>query len=193
MVPSTSGDPLFGGPQTDSKNLWFRMWGKTGALTLLGRMAGGATGVSDPYWEFRRPVLMTGISPQNVNEVELTLKAYAGGVPQVVSILEVYRNDGAQCFYIAANGDAAFLTSNVWVNAPIVLGGGGVYDVQIGRVAANVLGLSAGDTLQFGLDTTGAGVALLGANCPAGAVAAPYTWIQVISSDGSTVYIPAWK
>lgn len=44
-----------------------------------------------------------------------------------------------------------------------------------------------------GTNTTGAGTALLGTNSPAVTVAAPYTWIEAVSSDGSTVYIPAWK
>ena len=44
-----------------------------------------------------------------------------------------------------------------------------------------------------GTNTTGGGSASLGANSPASTNTAPYTWIQAISSDGSTVYIPAWK
>lgn len=46
---------------------------------------------------------------------------------------------------------------------------------------------------KFGVDGTGGGSALLGANCPAATVGAPYKWITAKSSDGSTVYIPAWK
>lgn len=42
-------------------------------------------------------------------------------------------------------------------------------------------------------DTTGVGTALLGSNCPASTVTAPYTWVKMISSDGSTVYVPAFK
>ena len=48
-------------------------------------------------------------------------------------------------------------------------------------------------TPKFTQNTTGAGSALLSTNCPAVTVTAPYTWITMISSDGSTVYIPAWK
>ncbi len=44
-----------------------------------------------------------------------------------------------------------------------------------------------------GTNTTGAGVTAVGTNCPAVTPTAPYTWIQATSSDGSTVYIPAWK
>ena len=44
-----------------------------------------------------------------------------------------------------------------------------------------------------GQNSTGAGSALLGANSPASTLTAPYTWITVITSDGSTGYIPVWK
>jgi hypothetical protein len=44
-----------------------------------------------------------------------------------------------------------------------------------------------------GTNSTGAGSALLGANSPASTLTAPYTWITVVTSDGSTAYIPAWK
>jgi hypothetical protein len=44
-----------------------------------------------------------------------------------------------------------------------------------------------------GTNTTGSGSAALGANSPATTNTAPYTWIQAVSSDGSTVFIPAWK
>jgi hypothetical protein len=39
----------------------------------------------------------------------------------------------------------------------------------------------------------GAGSAALGANCPATTATAPYTWLKALASDGSTVYLPAWK
>jgi hypothetical protein len=42
-------------------------------------------------------------------------------------------------------------------------------------------------------NSTGAGSAALGANCPATTLTAPYTWLKMASSDGSTVYVPAWK
>jgi K319L-like, PKD domain len=44
-----------------------------------------------------------------------------------------------------------------------------------------------------GTNSTGAGSALLGANCPAVTATAPYKWLQAQSADGSTVYIPCWK
>ena len=42
-------------------------------------------------------------------------------------------------------------------------------------------------------EATGAGSAALGANSPAVTNTNPYTWIKMVSSDGSQVYVPAWK
>lgn len=51
-----------------------------------------------------------------------------------------------------------------------------------------------GDIVKFaGSNSTGAGLAVLTANCPAVTPASPYTWIKAKSADGSTVYIPCWK
>lgn len=47
--------------------------------------------------------------------------------------------------------------------------------------------------VQISNNTTGAGSAALGANCPATTATAPYTWFKMLSNDGSTVYVPAWK
>ena len=66
--------------------------------------------------------------------------------------------------------------------------------------AHNNVELPSGVTLSLGtvrftsgLTATGAGVPLWGANCPAGTVSAPYTWIRVVVPDGSIAYIPAYK
>ena len=51
-----------------------------------------------------------------------------------------------------------------------------------------------GGLMKFsGLNSTGAGTALLGTNSPAVTNTAPYTWFKVLTSDGSTGYIPVWK
>lgn len=42
-------------------------------------------------------------------------------------------------------------------------------------------------------NTTGVGVTAVGTNCPAVTPSAPYTWMTVTTSDGSTGYIPIWK
>lgn len=46
--------------------------------------------------------------------------------------------------------------------------------------------------LKMYAGTTGAGTALLGANSPAGTLSAPNTWLKVLKSDGTQLYVPAW-
>jgi hypothetical protein len=73
-----------------------------------------------------------------------------------------------------------------------------------GSGTKRLLDLQVGGTTKFNVDhtgipqfagtnTTGTGSAALGANSPATTNTAPYTWIEVLAADGSTVYIPAWK
>lgn len=60
--------------------------------------------------------------------------------------------------------------------------------------AVTCAGITASGIVQFsGTNSTGAGSALLSTNCPAVTATAPYTWITVKTSDGSTAFIPAWK
>ena len=50
-----------------------------------------------------------------------------------------------------------------------------------------------GDDVKYSnTNSTGAGAALLGANSPAGTLAAPHTWIRCITADGTVCWIPAW-
>lgn len=58
------------------------------------------------------------------------------------------------------------------------------------------LTVSAAGVLTFqvsGNESTGAGSALLGANCPAVTASAPYKWLKVILSDASVGFVPVWK
>jgi hypothetical protein len=50
-------------------------------------------------------------------------------------------------------------------------------------------------TIKFtsAVTATGVGIPLWGANCPAGTLSAPYTWVRALAPDGSIVYIPAFK
>ena len=48
--------------------------------------------------------------------------------------------------------------------------------------------------LKFSItNSTGANSVSLGANSPATILTAPYTWITVITSDGTTGFMPIWK
>lgn len=60
-------------------------------------------------------------------------------------------------------------------------------NVLLKVTSAGIIGTSSGN------ESTGSGTALLGGNCPASTLTAPYTWLKFTTSDGSTVYVPAWK
>ena len=72
-------------------------------------------------------------------------------------------------------------------------GGNSVPVAIFGVNGTTKLSISSSGILQYNTNTTGSGTALLGTNCPATTVSAPYTWLQMQSSDGNTVYVPAWK
>lgn len=52
---------------------------------------------------------------------------------------------------------------------------------------------TANHQVKISKSTTGAKSAALGSNGPMVTATAPYTWFTMMSSDGSTVYVPAWK
>ena len=68
------------------------------------------------------------------------------------------------------------------------------YNATLGSGALLLSVSSAGRIVTAaGNETTGAGTPLLGTNSPAVTNTAPYTWIRFTTSDGSAVFIPAWK
>lgn len=70
---------------------------------------------------------------------------------------------------------------------------GDILDLQVaGTTKLSVLASGQVKTIS-GNEATGAGSAALGANSPAVTNTAPYTWLKFTSSDGSQVYVPAWK
>lgn len=96
-----------------------------------------------------------------------------------------------------------------WNSASNLLSGS--LDTSLSRISAGIVGVGTGAAGSFagtlkttgllvqgvptfnGTNTTGAGTALLGTNSPASTNSAPYTWVQITTSDGSTAYVPAWK
>lgn len=91
-------------------------------------------------------------------------------------------------------------SNNDYLNITKAAGGDAVISTaKNGTGTAGNLGLTATTIIITGLpkfagtNSTGAGSALLGANSPASTLTAPYTWITVTASDGSTGYMPVWK
>ena len=83
------------------------------------------------------------------------------------------------------------VSGNIGVNGGMYLSNG----LNITASGANIVGVvTLNNPPKFaGTNTTGAGATALGSNCPALTASAPYTWLQITTSDGSTAYLPAWK
>lgn len=106
---------------------------------------------------------------------------------------------------IQSNGATVFRTDNPSSGNTSVLlrsGTGGVDAIVESGSATADLGFAAKGTGNVTLhsaprfnanNVTGSATATLGANSPATAPAAPYTWITAKAADGTTVYIPAWR
>jgi hypothetical protein len=58
--------------------------------------------------------------------------------------------------------------------------------------AGNAL-LNHSTEIKFLHNSTGVGTPLIGTNCPATILTAPYTWVKIEAADGTVCYIPAWK
>ena len=87
-----------------------------------------------------------------------------------------------------ASGTARFYDQTATTGATRVLITLGAADTTSTQV------FEIGGLMKFsGLNSTGAGTALLSTNSPAVTNTAPYTWFKVLTSDGSTGYIPVWK
>ncbi len=83
-----------------------------------------------------------------------------------------------------ANASGSLLLTNLTASGTLAVTGA--------STLTGVLTMSAVPRFN-GTNTTGAGMALLGSNSPAATLTAPYTWVQITTSDGSTAYVPAWK
>lgn len=88
--------------------------------------------------------------------------------------------------------NSASITDNVAYTGTWFINQSGTQASSFGGIV-NLVNTTAAWKTAAGNETTGAGTALLGANSPAVTNTAPYVWLKVQSSDGSTVYVPAWK
>jgi hypothetical protein len=120
---------------------------------------------------------------QDLAQGQFMIRGYSNGSQRLILGYNTSNNQG----YIAA-GRAGV----AWDNLILQQGGG---TVSIGNDSPDTNAkLDINGLVRFrGTNSTGAGSAALGSNSPAVTNTAPYTWVKAISSDGSTVYIPAWK
>lgn len=158
--------------------------------------AGVAAGTSNTFIGFSSaPVLAT--DPTNATAVgALTLVASGA-----TAIGQAANASGTNSLAVGAGASVSTNSNATAISPGASAGAAGA--VAIGRdnagtgastVTANVIALgTALHQVQLKNNTTGAGSAALGANCPAVTATAPYTWFKMMSSDGSTVFVPCWK
>ena len=112
----------------------------------------------------------TVISMPNSSATTVNIQAHDSGGSTIGLILQM------------ASGGATIGTST---NQPVILKANNNECFRL--IDGFTLGTTAGN------ESTGAGSAALGANCPAATPTAPWRWIKIHTSDGGTAYIPAWK
>jgi len=93
------------------------------------------------------------------------------------------------------SGNAAFTAEGFGGKAwQVVSDTTGKFSIYNATDALTAIEIGTTGRIKFSTNnTTGSGSAALATNCPAVTPTAPYTWITVTTSDGSTGYIPVWK
>lgn len=130
--------------------------------------------------------LLQGVNSNNVVEVASQADVLRWAILGT-AVLNGFASDGASIRFTLDTNDTP---TNGRINSGLF--GTGKH-MSLNNVGSEVLAVSFDGTLRYYKNTTGAGTALLGTNSPAVTNTAPYTWLTMTSSDGSTVYIPAWK
>lgn len=182
--------------------------GSTGGTITAGYnlyVARPAFGTSK-YTAYFDPVVGIGTTPSSD-----TILIIAGNLAQTVSNYGIYLNPrlgatsgtvaitAGMYIYTHYGNNAGTITNAyaLWIDAGFP--GGTIttsYGLYVNLPAFGTTNICAyfQGPIKIGVNTTGAGTALLGAsNCPAGTLSAPYNWLKFLSPDGSTVYVPGWK
>jgi len=142
---------------------------------------GGLTGYQDGSG-LVRVSLGTRTSTNIISEQLSVLNSGAVGIGTTTP---VYAFDVAKS---SGSGTARFYDQTATTGATRVVISLGAADTSSTQV------FEIGGLMKFsGSNSTGAGTALLSTNSPAVTNTAPYTWFKVLTSDGSTGYIPVWK
>ena len=129
---------------------------------------------------------------QRTNQVYIGGKSYGAG----------NTNTAPQNSFSGTNLTQILSENSAGTNQIYMLPDPATGNLTIGQTGSGVLTIGAGASIalplnanvQFsGVNTTGAGSAALGSNCPATTLTAPYKWVRVLASDGSVCFMPIWK
>ncbi len=163
--------------------------GGTGLTTLAaGRIpygSGASAFASTGTLTFSGNALGIGVTPT----VGIYLQVNVGAAGNNFSI-QAPVSLGSGCVFASINDDnSAGMPLEIRASIVRIVGSG---NTAIDVSATGAVKLS--QPPQFaGTNVTGTGVTVVGTNNPAVTPNAPYTWIQAVAADGSTVYIPCWK
>lgn len=151
---------------------------KNAAGTSWYTFTAGASGQLDFFNHQTGNVPMTLASGGSVyiNEV---------GVPALVLLGQSGVNGGNADLSLQSNGTGWYTLTAVDGSDQLQF-----FDHSASKVAAT---LTANGWQMGTMSSTGSGSAALGANSPATVPGAPYTWISFVASDGTQVWVPAWK
>lgn len=141
--------------------------GNGGALTLAGGTSSSGTAGSVVLKTAGTDRLTIGAAGESVFSGQVQGPAGSAGAPAISFSADP--NTG-----IRGGSDVLTLTT----------AGTDAFSINASGVLKNLLA---------GSESTGAGTATAPTNCPAVTPGNPYTWLKVLSSDGSTCYIPMWK
>ena len=145
-------------------------------------------------------IIMTANDAAANNAGSLDLYAYGSGAGTTINEITFNARSGTN----STNQVAKIVNGGLLMASgkAIQLQGSGALTVATGATSlGGTVGITGLLTLSnsvawktaAGAESTGAGSAILGANSPAVTLTAPYTWLKVNTSDGSTGYVPVWK
>jgi hypothetical protein len=143
-----------------------------------GRISSTTINFAASYYKFTNTVIVGGTN-------------YGSG--NTLGLKDNWFNNNLITYFSGDSGHTkgvGILPNTVTGDASLNAYGGAV--LTIGNSSSTALPLNA--NIQFaGVNTTGTGSALLGANSPASVLTAPYKWIRVLASDGTVCFMPIWK
>ena len=158
-------------------------WNSAGQSTTFAYIGGVKENSTDSNYDGK---LVFGTRQNSSGANDMTrMTILASGNVGIGTTAPLYKLDVAKS---GASGTARFYDQTATFGATRVVISLGAADTDSTQV------FEIGGLMKFsGLNSTGAGTALLSTNSPAVTNTAPYTWFKVLTSDGSTGYIPVWK
>lgn len=151
----------------------------------------GTFGISCPTGMATRSTFIVGSTSDSIDPNITNQHLVISGGAILSAVLPLGLQPGATDVEIRFHSGSSLATYDTRIYSDGGTGSDGGGNLHIG---GGLIGLDNGTIwTNAAHEATGAGSAALGANCPAVTVTAPNTWLKFVKSDGSTLYVPAWK